>query len=139
MQVDIIDPAHADVYFNQLGGYAAVGATVDAFLVRVGGDARINGRFAETDMVDLRAKLVDQVCQATGGYCVYTGADMLTAHAGMCVSNLEFDYMAEDFLGALTDVGVPYSPLFSGTQLGDALVNVLLGMRTDIVEPCEAG
>jgi len=31
---------------------------------------------------------------------------------------------------------VPYSPFFDGSQLGDGLVQALLGMRADVVEEC---
>ena len=77
MQSQIVtDPSGSTVLFNQLGGYAAIGAVVDEFLVQVGNDTTINGRFASTDMVRLRGLLVEQICQATGGYCVYSGRDM---------------------------------------------------------------
>jgi len=137
MQGDIVTDADGTgVYFNQLGGYAAIGAVTDAFLARVAADSRINARFATTDLARLRQLLVEQVCEATGGYCVYTGQNMLDAHAGMCITAGEFTALAEDFVGAYDDVGVPYSVFFDGSQLGDGLVQALLGMQGDIVEEC---
>jgi hemoglobin len=141
MQADIVtDPDGSSVYFNQLGGHGAITAVIDLFLARVVTDARINGRFADAIArdggADLRAKLIDQVCQATGGYCTYTGADMVTAHAGMCISSAEFYWMAEDLLGALDDAGVPYSDFFTGSELGDLLVQTIVAMEEDVTEEC---
>ncbi len=130
------DADGSTVYFNQLGGHAAVTAVVDTFLGNVGGDARINGRFASTDLVNLGNLLVEQICDATGGYCVYSGQDMLTAHAGMCISDAEFDAMVEDLFATYDDMAIPYSETLDGSELGDTLALTLAGMRGDIVENC---
>ena len=53
--------------YDRLGGKDAITAVVDDFVGNVGADARINQRFANTDIPHLKAMLVDQVCMATGG------------------------------------------------------------------------
>jgi hemoglobin len=53
--------------YDRLGGKDAIVAVVDAFVGRAAGDARINSKFARTDVPRLKAMLVDQICQATGG------------------------------------------------------------------------
>ena len=35
--------------------------------------------------------LVDQICEAIGGPCTYTGRDMKQAHTDMAVTAAEFD------------------------------------------------
>lgn len=117
--------------FNQIGGMAAVQAVVTEFLTVVGGDSRINGFFATTDLTTLGRLLVEQICSATGGYCVYTGRSMAEAHAGMGVTDADFDALVEDLLTALTNLGVPYA--LDGSQPIDALLFALLDMRGDIV------
>jgi len=141
MEGDIVtDPMGDQVYFNQLGGHGAIVSVVGSFLTHVDMDSRINWRFAKTDFDDLGAKMVDQVCEATGGYCTYTGLSMAEAHAGMCISAAEFGYLAEDFLFALDDNKVPYTPVtFSSGSLGDALILTLVSMRDEIVEDCSGG
>jgi hemoglobin len=67
----------------------------------VGEDARINGYFAETDLAALNTLLVEQICEATDGYCVYSGRSMLEAHAGLCISDGDFDALVEDLLAAI--------------------------------------
>jgi hypothetical protein len=49
-------------------------AVVDQFVANVGGDTRINGFFQAT--VANAAPLSDQICEASGGPCHYTGKDM---------------------------------------------------------------
>ena len=100
----------------------------------VAADPRINGFFAETDLPGLRALLIEQVCDATGGYCTYSGRDMKSAHAGLCIGSDDFDALVDDLLKGLDDLGVPYST--TGAQPIDALLSVLAGMKPDIVEEC---
>ena len=139
MQGDIVTDAAGDqIYFNQLGGHAAVSAVVTDFLGKVAANTEINSFFATTDIADLNQKLVDQICSATGGFCVYSGQDMVTAHTGMCVSNSDFDSMVGNLLATFDDLGVPYTAgTFDGGVGADTLITVLAGMRTDIVEDPE--
>jgi len=71
--------------------------------------------------------LVDQVCEATGGPCTYTGRGMPETHDGMGVTAGEFDALVEDLVATLDEFDVPKAE--QGELLG------LLGpMRADIVE-----
>lgn len=78
--------------YHRLGGKPAITAVIDEFVGNVANDARINGRFATTDIPKLKGHLVDQVCGATGGPCIYTGRDMKTTHAGMRITNADYRY-----------------------------------------------
>src|SRR5262245_50183630 len=74
--------------FDRLGGKNAITAVVDEFVSRVAADKRINRYFSgvASDAARMKAfkgKLVDQICQASGGPCTYTGKDMKSAHMGM--------------------------------------------------------
>jgi len=112
--------------YDRLGGKPALTAVVDDFTARVAADRRINRFFANTDMPAFRAKLVDQICEASGGPCKYTGKDMKTAHAGMGVSNADFDALVEDLVATLDKFKVPEK------EKGE-LLSVLGPMRKDIV------
>jgi len=112
--------------YDRLGGKDAIGAVVDEMLARVAADTRINARFANADLPKLRNHLVDQICEATGGPCKYTGMDMKTAHKGMMVSGEEFDALVEDLKGALDKYKV-------GAQEQSELIAALGGMKPDIV------
>lgn len=113
--------------YERLGGKPAITAVVDDFVARVAADSRINGKFANANIPRLKSMLVDQICQASGGPCTYTGRDMKTTHAGMGVSGNEFDALVGDLVATLNKF-----------KVGDREKNELLGalgpMKKDIVE-----
>jgi hemoglobin len=113
--------------YERLGGKDAITAVVDDFVARCAGDNRINGKFARTDIARLKAELVDQVCEATGGPCTYTGRDMRTTHEGMAVTGGEFEALVGDLVATLDKFGV-------GEAEKAELLGALAPMRSDIVE-----
>ena len=113
--------------YDRLGGKDAISAVVDDFVARCAADARINGKFARTDVPRLKAHLVDQVCAATGGPCTYSGRDMRTTHDGMSVTGGEFDALVANLVATLDQFGVPEA------EKGE-LLGALAPMRGDIVE-----
>src|SRR5262245_45119509 len=83
--------APAASLYDRLGKRDAIAAVVRDFVEeRVAKDPRINAFFAKTDIADLETKLTDQICQASGGPCTYTGKDMRTVHAGMNIKEADF-------------------------------------------------
>lgn len=113
--------------FDRLGGKGAIEAVIDDFLGRVAGDERINSGFAVGHLPRLRQRLIELVCAATGGPCVYSGRDMQTVHAGMKVTNEQFDALVGHLVATLDKFKVPEKE--KGELLG------LLGpMRSSIVE-----
>ncbi|HEX8184022.1 MAG TPA: group 1 truncated hemoglobin, partial [Blastocatellia bacterium] len=54
-----------------------------------------------------KAKLVDQICQGTGGPCKYKGKDMASAHKGMNIGEADFNALVEDLVAALNKFKVP--------------------------------
>ena len=102
-----------DSLYNRLGalaggdGKAAITVAVDKFLEKVVADDRINFFFANANVPRLRAMLIDQVCEVSGGPCKYTGGDMVTVHKGMNVTESQFIALVEDLRQALVEIGVP--------------------------------
>jgi hemoglobin len=113
--------------YDRLGGKDAIVAVIDDFVVRCAGDARINGKFARTDIGRLKSMLVDQVGEAAGGPERYRGRSMRETHTGMGVTAGEFDALVEDLVATLDKFGVP------SAEKGE-LLGVLGPMRPDIVE-----
>jgi hemoglobin len=70
-------------------------------MVNVAADARIKQRFAGANLRGLKQNLVEQICQVSGGPCLYTGRDMKTAHTSMAISEAEFDAVVEDMAKSL--------------------------------------
>lgn len=113
--------------YDRLGGKTAISAVVDQFVANVAGDSRINGRFATTDIPKLKGHLVDQICMASGGPCIYKGRDMKTTHVGMNISNADFGALVDDLVKALDTFKVP-------AREREELLGLLGPMKKDIVE-----
>ena len=110
-----------------LGGKDAITAVVKEFVEnQVAKDARINAFFANADVPGFEVKLVDQICQATGGPCEYKGKDMKTAHAGMGIKDADFNALVDDLVKALDKYKV-------GEKEKAELLGALGGMKGDIV------
>ena len=71
--------------------------------------------------------LIDQVCEATGGPCKYNGRSMKVAHAGMGVTNGEFDALVKDLVATLDQFKV-------GKREQDELLAILGPLKGEIVE-----
>jgi hemoglobin len=113
--------------YERLGRKDAITAVVEDFVARCAGDDRINGKFARTDSPRLKTMLIDQVCEATGGPCTYSGRTMKETHDGMGVTAGEFDALVEDLVATLDQFSVPKAEQ-------DELLGLLGPMRGEIVE-----
>lgn len=113
--------------FERLGGQPAITAVVDRFVANLAADKRINTFFANSDIPAFKSKLVDQICQASGGPCTYTGKNMKAAHQGLGITEADFNALVEDLTAALDHFKVP-------KQEKDELLGLLAPMKSDIVE-----
>lgn len=113
--------------YERLGEIEAITSVVDSFVARCAGDSRINPKFERSDIPRLKKMLVDQVCEAAGGPCTYTGRDMKETHDGMGVTAGEFDALVEDLIATLDEFNVPRAEQ-------EELLAALAPMRDDIVE-----
>jgi len=118
-------PAGPSLY-ERLGGQAGIDAVVADFVVRVTVDPRISAFFRGVDVDRLRAKLAEQICQASGGPCHYTGRPMREVHAGLGIRDADFDALVGDLVAALNRAGV-------GEREKAELLGVLGGLRGQIV------
>ena len=125
--VQAADGAKGQPLYDRLGGKGAITAVVETFVGKVGGDKRINGYFASTDLAKLKMHLVNQICEASGGPCRYAGRTMKETHAGMGVTDAAFGALVEDLVAALDHHKV-------GKTEKDELLGVLGPMKSDIVE-----
>lgn len=113
--------------YDRLGGIDAISALTESWVARVGGDDRANGKFVRTDIARLMKEVVDQLCEATGGPCAYTGRSMRETHAGMKVTAGEFEVVMQRLRAALDELNI-------AKPEQDELVELLMPMRGDIVE-----
>jgi hemoglobin len=113
--------------YDRLGRRDAIAGVVKDFVEeRVAKDKRINAMFANTNIADLEAKLIDQICEASGGPCKYTGKDMKTTHAGLNIKDADFSALVEDLKASLDHFKV-------GPQEQKDLLGALAAMHDDVV------
>ncbi len=116
--------------YERVGGYNALAAVVDDFIVRLVSDKQLEKFFIgqSTDSKKrIRQHILDQFCAATGGPCVYTGRDMKTSHAGLGITSAEWDAAAKHLVASLDKFKVPEK------EKGELLAFVT-SLKKDIVE-----
>ncbi len=112
--------------YSELGCLEGTTRMVEAIIVEVKADQRIAYLFENTDWDYLRDRLVEQICELSGGGCEYTGLPMPDAHSGMAITRAEFNWFVEDTERGMTKAGVPLA-----TQ--NRLLALLAKMHGDVV------
>ena len=97
----------APTLYEQLGGAAAIEATVAQFYERVLADAKLKPFFATTNMRWLRKRNTQFFTQALGGPAEYTGKGMRDAHAKLPIQMEHFNLVAGHLADTLKALGVP--------------------------------
>jgi len=96
--------------YERLGGYDAIAAVVDDLLQRLLSDPQVGvywkGHNNDSKKRD-RQLLVDYMCQVAGGPVVYTGCDMKTAHAGLGISESDWQMTAGHLIATREKLRVP--------------------------------
>jgi hemoglobin len=96
--------------YKRLGGYDAIAAVSDDFIGRLAADKQLN-RFLVGLSADsqkkLRQNVVDQLCQATGGPCLYLGRSMKTSHAGLGITESDWQLTVNHLVASLDKFKVP--------------------------------
>jgi hemoglobin len=96
--------------YHRLGGYDAIAAVTDDFVARLATDPQLKRFFAGLSVDSqkrLRQHVVDFLCVATGGPCVYTGRDMKTAHTGLGISEDDWSSAVKHLVATLDKFKVP--------------------------------
>jgi hemoglobin len=96
--------------YHRLGGYDALAAVTDDFVGRLAGDPQLKhffGGLSTDSQKKLRQHVVDFLCNATGGPCVYTGRDMRTAHTGLGITEEDWTIAVKHLVVTLDKFKVP--------------------------------
>ncbi|HEX7831719.1 MAG TPA: group 1 truncated hemoglobin [Thermoanaerobaculia bacterium] len=116
--------------YQRLGGYDALAAVTDDFIGRLATDKALGKFFvghSQDSVQKIRQLVVDQLCAATGGPCVYIGRDMKTAHKGMGITKAEWDIAVRHLIATLDKFKVPEK------EKGEVLA-AIGSLEKDIVE-----
>jgi hemoglobin len=94
-----------DSLYKRLGGYDALAAVTDEFIGRLATDKTL-GRFfvgaSENSKARIRQLVLDQLCAATGGPCVYIGRDMKTSHKGLGITEEDWNIAVKHLVATMT-------------------------------------
>ncbi len=116
--------------YTRLGGYDAIAAVSDDFIARLAADkqlARFLVGMSDNSKARLRQLVVDQLCQATGGPCIYIGRDMKTSHKGLGITGSDWDLTVKALIASLDKFKVPQKEK-------DELLAIASSLKADIVE-----
>jgi hemoglobin len=82
MSLSCVSHAQESLY-KRSGGYDAIAAVTDGFISRLATDKDLSRFFVATSddtKQKFREHIVDQLCNITGGPCIYMGRSMKDAH-----------------------------------------------------------
>lgn len=124
-----------DPLYFRLGGYPAIEAVSSDLVDRLAKNPKIDLVRRNSahpwdptpqNVEKLKTLLTEFLCSATGGPQKYTGRDMRTAHAGMKITEAEFNAAAEDLAASLDKFRVPQ-------REKDELMAIAASTKADIV------
>ncbi len=116
--------------YKRLGGYDALAAVTDDFIGRLVSDkslARFFGGASTDSKKKIRQHVVDQLCQATGGPCIYIGRSMKASHEGLAITEDDWKVATKLLCDTLDKFKVP-----AGQK--DELFKIVSSLKPDIVE-----
>ena len=100
-------PSDSRSLYQELGGSDGLEQLVDRFIMEIAFDDRVFERFADSNVERFRDKITEHFCVLADGPCVYTGDSMIDTHAGMAISDAEFNAVVENLINALNANGTP--------------------------------
>ncbi|HVT57138.1 MAG TPA: group 1 truncated hemoglobin [Thermoanaerobaculia bacterium] len=116
--------------YKRLGGYDAIAAVTDDFIGRLAGDpqfVRFFSGLSKDSLGKLRQHVVEQICNFAGGPCVYIGRDMKTSHAGLGITEAEWNASVKHFVASLDKFKV-------GEKEKGELLAAVSSLKKDIAE-----
>jgi hemoglobin len=116
--------------YKRLGEYDAIAAVTDDFLGRLAADKQMSRFFvgvSADSLRKLRQHVVDQLCEASGGPCYYFGRSMKTVHAGLGITESDWQVTVKHLTASLDKFKV------SGLER-EEMLGMFAGLKKDIVE-----
>ncbi len=115
-----------DSLYDRMGGAPVVAQVVDQLLDLSMADPRTKRSFQKINLKRLREKLNEQICALSNGPCQYTGDGMKEVHAGLDITDAEFNGQVENLITALDANGV-------GLREKNELLKRLAPMKRDVI------
>lgn len=99
-----------ETLYKRLGGYDAIAAVTDDFIGRLATDKTLSRFFvasSDDSKKKIRQHIVDQLCNVTGGPCIYIGRTMKDAHQGMKITENDWTITVQLLIATLNKFNVP--------------------------------
>jgi hemoglobin len=116
--------------YQRLGGYDALAAITDEVLRLVMSDKQLSRFFGGVSVNSkrrIRQLVVDQLCAATGGPCVYIGRSMRTAHEGLGINGDGWRIFINHLIDTLDKFKVPKTDQ-------EDLIRITAPLKAEIVD-----
>lgn len=124
--------AQGESLYDRLGGIYSIAAVADDIIERVLANETIEANplvraaHARLPKAGLKYQVASLICNVTGGPCTYVGRDMKTTHAGLNISEAEWEALMGVFGASFDAFEVPQ-------QEQDELFAIIAGTKADIV------
>jgi hemoglobin len=120
-----------ETLYQRLGGYDAIAAATDDLLGRLLNDPFLKdywkGKSDESMRKD-RQLIVDYLVAAAGGPAFYTGRDMKRTHAGLGITDREWELFLDHTRAMMEHFSV-------GAREQNEMLAFLTSLKADVVEP----
>jgi len=95
--------------YDRIGGETVVRSVTEDIWNNHSKNPIVNNRFSNSDPAYVKQKVYEIIVATTGGPVEYTGKDMTVTHAGMNISDMEFNAVVDDVLKAfdMNNIGKP--------------------------------
>ncbi len=94
--------------YDELGGMPAIEEITGNFIYEIGMNEPIAKHFEDTDLDRFYNKMVEHLCEVSGGPCEYTGDSMIDVHTNMNINEAEFNQVVDLLINALNRSGIPH-------------------------------
>ncbi len=119
-----------DSLYNRLGGYGAISAVVNDFAEKLFTDPQV-GQFFKGMGTDTRQSFIQKninlVCNVTGGPCKIISRPAKTVHAGLGITEADFNVVVDHLVDTLDKFKVP-------AKEKQELLSIIGTLKPDIVE-----
>ena len=116
-----------DSLYSELGEKAGITKLVEGYITEISYRPELAKHFVNTNFTRLRDKLVEQICEISGGPCTYSGDNMIKVHTGMHINESEFNQGVDALIVVMGREGV-------ATTTQNKLLARLATLRGDIID-----
>lgn len=116
--------------YKRLGGYDAIAAVTDDFIGKLVTSKELSRFFmgaSDDSKKRIRQHIVDMLCNAAGGPCLYLGRTMKDSHQGLKITEKEWNITAGFLVETLNKFKVPQKEQ-------NELLAIVGSVKKDIVE-----